>query len=145
MLAAWTAPVRAAVDRLVRHIGRRGAYLLFLSLIDLVLGYALIQPLPLGLSRQAVYQPFVEIMPLPAWVLCWFVTAALTALAALWHRARPAVFGAAALLKTGWGAGYLAGWLGHYPLYTRGYQTASIFVAFALMTLLISGWRENGR
>jgi hypothetical protein len=127
------------------HIGRRGTFLLFLALLDVIFGYALLQPLPFGLSQNVLYQPFIAIMPLGWWATWWCATSALTATAAVWHRARVAAFADATLLKAGWAAGYLIGWREHLPAYARGYQSAILFGAFAFITVVISGWRENGQ
>jgi hypothetical protein len=113
--------------------------------VDVILGYGLTQPLPFGLTRDVVYAPFVTIMPLSWWAAWWYGAAALAAVAAVWHRAQLAAFPLAALLKSGWTAGYLIGWLDDLPAYNRGYQSAIIFAAFAFVTLIVSGWRENGR
>lgn len=134
-----------AVVRFARHIGRRGAYLLFLCLLDLILAYSLLQALPFGISRDVLYHPFIQIMPLRAWALWWAITGVLAGTAAVVHALRPPVFALAAGLKTAWASGYVLGWLHHEPAYVRGYQTGVIFGAFALITVLVSGWRENQR
>jgi hypothetical protein len=133
------------LHRLARKVGRRGAFLLFLTLLDVTLAYSLRRPLPFGLSSAAFYKPFIDVMPLEVWSWWWLGTGVLVAVAAFVPRIRPVVFGFAAFIKMVWGAGYFAGWLHHYPAYSRGYQTAVIFGGFAMIVLLVSGWRENGR
>jgi hypothetical protein len=140
-VAACTALLRHAA----RHVGRRGAFLLFLALVDVVLGYGLTQPLPLGLSAAAVYKPFTDILPLTVWAWWWLTVGAACAAAALYHTIRPVAFGLAAMMKAAWSIGYLAGWHDKLPLYARGYQTAAIFVTLAGVVLLVSNWRENGQ
>jgi hypothetical protein len=126
-------------------VGRRGAFLLFLTILDVTLAYSVSQPLPLGLSAALFYKPFIAIMPLAWWSLWWLGTGVLCAVAAFIPKIRPSVFGFAALIKAGWAGGYLLGWANNYPAYSRGYQTAAIFGSFALIVLLVSGWRENSR
>ncbi len=133
------------IRRVAHHVGRRGAFLLFLTLLDVVLGFALTQPLPYGLSARVFYQPFVSIMPLGLWAAWWLATGCMTAVAAVWHRARPATFAAASLIKTAWGLGYLIGWAGGQAAFTRGYLGAATFLAFAAIVLTLAGWRENGQ
>lgn len=128
-----------------RDVGRRGAYLLFLSLLDFVIGYGLFQPAPLGLSQQVVYGPFLDIMPLNVWGWWWLGTGVLAAVAAVWHEARPYAFSAASLIKVAWAIGYLYGWIEGLPAFSRGYYSAAIFLAFAGLTLTVSGWQENRR
>lgn len=135
----------AAARRAVRHVGRRGAFLLFLTLLDAALGYALVQALPFGLNTAVLYYPFVAVMPLPWWATWWWATGLLAAVAAGWHPARAAAFGAAALLKAAWATGWLVGWLSAMPAFGSGYQQAAIFGAFGGLVLLVSGWRENDR
>ncbi len=132
--------VRAAAH----HIGRRGAYLLFLAYLDVVVSLSILAPLPLGLTREQVYEPFAQIMPMQAWSAWWAATAVLALVATVWHRVRPVMFAAGAAIKTGWALGYLLGWANGLALYTRGYQTATIYLGFAIITLIVAGWRENG-
>lgn len=131
------------VRKVLHHIGRQGAFLGFLAILDLTVGYALRQPLPPGLTYHNVYQPFVDLMPLSLWAAWWFATSGVVAVAAVWQGLRPVAFFAAALLKTGWAIGYLIGWGEHLPFFTRGYQTAAIWLAFAAVVLIVSGWQEN--
>lgn len=133
-----------ALRRVGQHVGRRGAYLLFLFLLDETVAYSLTQPLPLGISRHLAYQPFTDLAPLPVWMWAWALTGLLVLAGALLPRVQWVAFPFAALIKTAWAAGYLVGWLSGYVLYSRGYQTAGIFMAFAAVTLIVSGWRENG-
>lgn len=144
-MAGAVASTRFLITSAARHVGRRGAFLIFLALLDVVLGYAIVQPLPFGLTRAALYQPFVEIMPLQAWAAWWMATGVLAGIAAVWTRLRPVAFGAGALIKIAWSLGYLIGWVERVPAFSRGYQTAAIYLSFGLVTLLISSWRENGR
>ncbi len=136
--------MRIVASRLARHVGRRGAFLLFLALLDGVVAYSLTQPLPLNLAPRVVYGPMMDIAPITWWAGWWAATSALCLSAAAWRRAHIAAFGAGGLIKAAWAACYLTGWVEHLPLYTRGYQTAAIYVAFAGVVLLVAGWRENG-
>jgi hypothetical protein len=127
-----------------RRIGRRGAFLGFLALLDLVVGFSLTQPLPFGLTAKVLYQPFVMIMPLRLWALWWISTGLVALVACVWTRIRPAMFGLGALLKTAWGLGYLVGWAADMPAFGRGYYGTAVWISFAFVTLTVAGWRENG-
>ena len=131
--------------RLGCHIGRRGAFLLFLALLDVIVALSLTRPLPFGLTYPVVYGPMLEIAPINWWAGWWLLTGVLVGTAAAWHRIQPYAFGAAALIKTAWASCYVIGWVEGLPAYSRGYQTAAIFLAFAAVVLIVSGWRENGR
>ncbi len=139
--AAW----RRGESWLSRRIGRRGAFLGFLALVDGVVAYALTQPLPLGLRREQFYGPFLDIMPMSWWITWWITAAVVVAAAVVVHRVRPAAFALAAALKCGWSLGYWIGFWNGDPAFSRGYQTGAIWVGFAAVTLIISGWRENNQ
>jgi hypothetical protein len=116
---------------------------MFLAGLDAVLAYSLIAPLPYGLSAATVYRPFVAVMPLALWAVCWWTVSVVCAVAAVWHRVQPQAFSAAAMIKTVWAIAYLWGWLGgDLP---RGYLQAVIWLAFAGLVVLVSGWQENPR
>ena len=137
---AWSVVRQAA-----RYIGRRGVYLLFLAILDGLVAYSLTQPVPAVLTRAALYKPFIAIMPLRWWAFSWGVTALVLLAGVAWRRMQPYAFAAAAALMVLSGSGYVLGYLEHDPLYSRAYQTAFIYLAFAGMTLIISGWNENQR
>lgn len=141
----WRVDLMGVATRVGRHVGRRGAYLLFLALLDLVIGYSLAQPTALPIPTTVLYRPFVTIMPMSAWITAWIVVGLGCLAAACWHPPRWLMFGLATLLKMAWASGYLVGWVGHMPLYVRGYQTAMIFGGLGLITYLVAGWQENRR
>lgn len=129
------------IRNLTQQIGRRGSYLLFLALLDLIYAF--------GLNTQTVRSSgnpttlfLASIMPLTIWSLIW----TLVALTCLTHALQPRpkdmpAFYLAMALKIFWAVVFLAGWL--LGSVERGYLSTAIWGAFALITLLISGWREN--
>ncbi len=127
------------------RVGRRGAYLMFLAALDIVTGFALLARLPPGLTQAILYEPFERIMPLKVWAAWWVAAGVLAGVASLLHPARPLAFGVAACLKVGWALGYFIGWVEQLPFFVRGYQTSILWLGFASITLIISGWRENGK
>ncbi|SRR6266705_3088201 len=131
--------------RVGRFVGRRGAFLVFLALLDLVLGYGLTQPLPLGLKPRTIYGPMMDLAPIRWWAIWWVLTGLLCLVGALADRVQTAAFVGAAVIKTAWACCYLVGWREHLPAFNRGWQSAAIFGAFAGVVLLISGWQENRR
>jgi hypothetical protein len=118
---------------IARRIGRRGAALLFFTLLDLVYAYALLTaPRPLT----PFYAWMDRIMPLPVWAGCW-AAVGLICLAFAFAVRDTAAFMAAVALKVGWGLPALFGWIGgHVPL---GYISAVIWLAFAAFVYLIAG------
>lgn len=125
------------------HIGRRGAVLAFLAEVDLLLFQSLHAPLPYGLTRAQVYAPFLRFAPLNVWAYVWLLAGLFCAVAVLWIPLRPWAFCLTAAIKTGWGLAYLSAWAtGTLP---RGFMSAAVWLTFAALVLLISGWREGGR
>lgn len=115
------------------RVGRRGAALLFFTLLDFIYGFALYTaPRPLA----PFYAWMDAIMPLKAWALCWF-TVGLVCLVFAFLVRDTAAFMAAVALKVGWGLPALFGWTsGHVPL---GYISAVIWLGFAAFVYLIAG------
>jgi hypothetical protein len=112
--------------KLGTRIGHRGAYLLFLALLDGVYVYALAF-LPV-LTFHTFVSPYV-------WAGAW----GLTGLACLiqsfmsWDRI---AFTMAAGVKFTWGIEMLS--LPHY-----GWLSASVWWSFGLITAIIASWQEN--
>lgn len=123
--------------RLLYRVGRRGAWLLFLALLDLVYGLGL----PELMRRPSSGLAFLaSILPPEVWVGMWAAVGLACMVQAFAIRDRIA-FTAATLLKVLWGMVYLVGWmLLDLP---RGQVGAVIWLALAGVTVLIAGWREN--
>jgi hypothetical protein len=129
------------VRRLRRHIGRRGAFLLFLAELDVIIALSLRLPLPYGLSPAQVYGLFAKVAPLDVWSDMFYGVALACTVAALWHPARPLAFPLAAALKTLWGLLYIVAWLS--GAMGRGYLSAAIWLTFASVVLIVSSWPEE--
>lgn len=123
--------------RFARRIGRRGAWLLFLAFVDLLYGLGLPELLRRPTSGLAF---LTSLLPAQVWAGLWVAVAAACLIQAFVVRDRVA-FSAGALLMMLWGMFHLVGWL--LIDVPRGQIGAAIFLAFAGVTLLISGWREN--
>ena len=123
----------SAAGRLGARIGRRGAALLFFTLLDLVYCLSLLtSPRPLS----PLYTWMDTLVPLPAWAAVWGTVGTVC----LWYAFRAydtPGFMAAVALKVAWGLNALLGWLtGAVPL---GYVSAVIWLAFAAFVHLIAG------
>lgn len=122
----------------LQRIGRRGASLLFLALLDLVYAASLLGAPPETRASPGIAF-LVLLLPLPVWALIWGAVGVLCLIQAFLPTDRLA-FSTASLLKVAWGTVYLLGWaLGDVP---RGYVTATIWLGFAAWVAIISGWRE---
>jgi hypothetical protein len=118
---------------ILQRIGRRGAALLFFTLLDLVYAYALLNP-PRPLSE--AYSWPQTLLPLWVWALIWASVGALCLVFAFLPRDTVA-FTAAVALKVMWGLIFLIGQaVGGVE---RGYVSAVIWLAFAAFVYLIAG------
>lgn len=115
------------------RVNRRGAALLFFSLLDFIYCITLLLPPE---PPTAQYRWMATIAPLWLWGLWWGVTGIICA----WYAFRTydtTAFMAAVALKVGWGLLSLFGWLaGALPL---GYLSTVIWLAFAAFVYLIAG------
>lgn len=117
-----------------RRVGRRGATLLFLALLDVLY--------PIGLAGQqsAARAGYELIAPWQVWAALWGLTGLLCLGQAFVRRDRVA-FSAAVAIKVAWGSIGLASWLvGVNP---RGWLTALVWLAFAGLIAVISTWGEE--
>ncbi|GAA0969685.1 hypothetical protein GCM10009555_017260 [Acrocarpospora macrocephala] len=125
--------------RLLHRVGRRGASLLFLALLDLVYAVGLLTAPPE--TRESDSFVFLTgIMPLEVWAGAWALVGCLCLVYAFSLRDRVA-FIAASLLKAVWANVYLVGWTAEEI--PRGYVSAAVWLAFAGFIQVIAGWREN--
>lgn len=121
-----------------RRVGRRGAVLLWLALLDLVYGSSLAHP-PSETARSASIRFFADLMPLPVWGGLWLAVGVLCLAGAFLRHDRWA-FAFATGLKVLWGGVCLFGWmLAGLP---RGWVSAVIFLPMAALVLIISTWPE---
>ena len=119
--------------RVTSRIGRRGAALLFFTLLDAVYCVGLLT-LPEPLAPFYVWMS--EIIPLTIWAAYWGIVGAVCLLYAFRTYDTPA-FMAAVGLKIGWGLLSLFGWIA--GAVDRGYISAVIWLAFAAFVFLIAG------
>ena len=118
--------------RLRARIGRRGAFLGFLAMLDVVIGWFLLYP-PAGSPPQ----PY-PLLPAQAWAAWWLATAA-ACTAGMFLRTDRVAYAAAALLKTGWALRYAYLWYTGVP---QSWVAMAIWLAFAGAVLIIAGWPE---
>lgn len=134
---AWQQRIQHATRRACLRVGRRGTFLLFLALLDVVYGVSLCAH---AARISPSYQFAAQIIPLHGWAWVW-VTVGLVCAAYAPARDDQLAFGAAIALKVVWGGLGLLGWL--MDDVPRGYVSAVIWLAFAGVVLLVAGWREN--
>jgi hypothetical protein len=121
-----------SVHRLGRRIGRRGAFLTFLVILDVALGYSL-----LTLTRAQQLDNLL--LPYAVWGWLW-VAGAVNAALGVFRRRDVLHYVIAAMIKVAWGSVETNIWLsGHRP---HGWVAAAVWLSLALTVLVISGWPE---
>lgn len=122
--------------RAARHIGRRGAALLFLAEVDVFYAASLLWPSPAA-ARTPTNRYFATIMPLDAWAGLWALVGVICIVYAFRHHDRVG-FVAAMGIKILWSLFALLG------MVTAGVpvSTPAIWISFAGFVWLISGWRD---
>lgn len=121
------------------RVGRRGLFLLFLALLDLLYGYSL---LAAPISGGGDGEPLLLVLPGVAWGWCWLGTGAALAVGAFTRRDR-LYFALASFLMAAWAGAWAAAWLSHNDdASSRSWATVVIWGAFAGVVLVISTWPE---
>lgn len=123
------------------HVGRRGEFLLFLVLLDVLYGFSLLRPAP-DATRSATVRFLVEVMPLPAWGCLWLAVGVICLVGAFTHGDRYA-YACAAALKILWGSMFAIGWAA--GVVERGWVGAVIWLVFAGWVMRIASWPEPQR
>ena len=119
-----------------RHLGRRGASLLYFAGLDVLYGWAVFNAAS-GIGQTATFEWFATIAPLQAWAGVWWAVAAICLYHAFQHHDR---FGfiAAIGIKLLWGGGCVVGWLSaDVPVSSVG-----IWLGLAGLVWIISGWPD---
>lgn len=119
-------------------IGRRGAFLLFLSLLDFVYSFGLFNPTPQSL-KNPTYIFLQTALGLKFWGSLWLITGFICLIFAF--RKKDAYgFAAAMFIKILWALLFLLGWL--FAGVERGYLSTAIWGGFAATLALIASWPE---
>lgn len=132
-------PARPLAVWLQRTLGRRGATLLALAAVDLVIAWLLVNP---DLHAQTMAVPSYRIivhLPLELWGAAWAAVGLVCAVQA-WRRTDRVAFGLAISIKVVWSSLILAAWLwAEAPLAWAG---AVVWGALAAWVATAAGWPE---
>lgn len=129
-----------AKDWITKRLGRRGATLLTLATVDLVIGTLLINP---GLHAQTVRTPayrLIVYVPLQVWGAAWIAVGLVCGISA-WRRSDRLAFGLAIMIKLLWGGLILGAWL--FKGATLAWAGAVVWFALAAWVAISSGWPER--
>jgi hypothetical protein len=120
------------------RLGYRGAFLLFLAMIDLVYGWFLVNPTDESINTsQFVWRD--HIMPTQAWGVIWLAAAAVLVISAFVKQDRVG-YAVAIGLKVGWAFIAAASAItGHVP---GAWSAVAIWGGFACLTIMESGRPE---
>ena len=117
---------------LASHVGRRGAFLGFLALLDFAYGFSL-------LMVSAPQRTFDLVLPWRAWAVIW-ITVGVSCLTGVFMRFDRIQYTLASVIKWAWALLYIDLQLTqHVP---RAWVSAIVWVAFGLIVMLVAGWPE---
>lgn len=124
--------------RIAHRIGRRGCFLLFLALLDLLLAYSMT---PVAtVAKLPTYAYLAQYLPLRAWAGIWAGVGVICGIQAFARRDH-AAFTVAVALKLVWATLYIAAWMeADVP---RGWVGAVLFYALGGVTAIIASWPET--
>jgi hypothetical protein len=117
---------------LAERIGRRGATLLFLAVLDVLYGYS-------QLATEAPARAFDLLLPWEVWGWIW-IGAGLFIATGIFARQDWPQFTVAAGLKLCWGLLFIRVWL--IDDVARGWVSVVIWLCFALFVVVVAGWPE---
>lgn len=121
------------IKRLKKRIGRRGATLIFLGILDLLFGYSLISA-PISQIQTVNF-----ILPVQAWAAIWTVTGAVSLVQAFKFVDRIA-FALASTVMIAWGLIYFANTITNHIV--RGWVSTVIWISFGCFIFIVSSWPE---
>lgn len=122
-----------------RVVGRRGAVLGYLALVDLLFALALCEPGPVA-DQPSGIRFLASVLPLEAWSGLWLVVGVICLAGAFVHRLDRFAFAAATMIKTLWGGVYLLGWIAGEI--SRGWVNAVVWLGLAVLVMILAGWPE---
>jgi hypothetical protein len=128
-------PLSQALCRIWHMIGRRGAFLAFLTVLDVCYGVALLTTM----VRALKYVHPDLFLPLSAWGWIWIGVGCFVFTGLLADR-DIIQFTAAALLKGVWAVLYADLWLVQHQ--DSAWISAVVWLSFSLTVLVIAGWPE---
>lgn len=124
-----------ALRKITYKVGRRGSYLLFLALLDFLFGYSL-------MTTPAVEARLTDlILPYKVWGVIWIIVGAFCLWQAFVKLDRLA-YSLSVTLSAIWGVVMLISWY-HSQIDPNGWITGVIFLAFGLLTGIVSYWPEH--
>lgn len=125
--------MRAKGSRLWEHVGRRGAFLSFLSLLDVLYGYSILT-VPTSPPRLHLLIPYWS------WGYVW-LAAGIVLFPGIWVRRDRFFYAVAAFMKAAWAGAWVDVWVNDSSV-ARAWVSVLIWAAFAALVLVVSTWPE---
>jgi hypothetical protein len=133
----WRTRLRGHAARAARRLGHRGAFLLFLTVLDFAYGYAL-----LSASVTALRASPDLILPMHTWGWIWVAAGIVCASGAAVRYDWPQ-FIVAATLKAAWAAVYADIWIVQQS--ADAWVSVVVWATFSLAVLDVASWPEPVR
>lgn len=130
--------MKLKAHNLIQKVGRRGALLLFLGVLDVIYAYSLAHPTAESIHSQT-YMYLASIGGLNLWAILWAITGLLALFYAFRRNDAPA-YTACTAIKILWAVIFFLGWL--FAGVERGYLSTAIWGSFAGIIWMISSWPE---
>ena len=126
---------------LAHRLGRRGAALLWIGFLDLVIGWSLVDPVSRPLVRHApIYHAAFQLAAPSVWAALW-AAAGLVCLVQAPMRLDRVGFACAIAVKLTWALLITVSWLADGAV--RGWLSAVVWYTFAAFIGVIAGWPEQ--
>lgn len=125
------------IKRLLWRIGHRGAFLLFLSLLDLLYGFSL-------LSSARAAQHVDLTLGWNVWGYIWIAVGVVLLIGAFTKEDR-IPYAVAATIKAAWATVWVKIWLFSHPHVPLSWVSAVIWGAFSAIVVIVSTWPESRR
>jgi hypothetical protein len=122
--------------KLKRRIGHRGAFLLFLALLDFLYGWSLI--------IAPITPKMHEVLPFDVWGFIW-IAGGFACLVGAFMRMDRVSYGVAAMLKAGWAVAWVKIWWLNSDVIPRAWVSVAIWGAFSGLVVIVSTWPEDWR
>ena len=122
-------------SNLIHRVGRRGAFLLFLALVDFIYGYSIL------LIANPVWSRIDLFLPSVAWGIIWIAVGFICLVQAFFTIDRLA-YSLAVGTKVVWSLAMFSSWVftGTNPV---GWVSGTLFLGFAAITSIVSYWPEH--
>lgn len=122
--------MKCSFASVISRLGRRGIFLLFLSLVDLLYGY----------SQIANPTEIVEVVSHTTWGWLW-IGVGIALFIGAWVRRDRAAFGLAAFIKAAWAGMWVDVWFSD-AIVPRAWVSVVIWGAFAAVVMVVATWPE---